>query len=168
MKILNAGQIREWDQYTMAHEPISSIELMERAAVKCVDWLQEHDYLQYPFVIFCGKGNNGGDGLAIARMLLQKQCTVSVYILEFGHLGTDDFQTNLKRLHQFKGVDLHFIQSEENFHQFNKGEVVIDALFGSGLNRSLEGIVKKLVDKINDSGCTVISIDVPSGLTVDH
>jgi ADP-dependent NAD(P)H-hydrate dehydratase / NAD(P)H-hydrate epimerase len=168
MKILNAGQIREWDQYTMAHEPVSSIELMERAAGKCVDWLQENTFLQYPFVIFCGKGNNGGDGLAIARMLLQKQCMVSVYILEFGHLGTEDFQTNLKRLHQFKTVDIHYIQSEENFHQFKTSEVIIDALFGSGLNRSLEGITAKLVDKINNSGCTIIAIDVPSGLPVDH
>ena len=168
MKILNAGQIREWDQYTIAHEPISSIELMERAAGKCVDWLQENGFLQYPFAIFCGKGNNGGDGLAIARMLLQKQCTVSVYILEFGHLGTEDFQTNLKRLHQFKALDVHFIQSEKNFHPFNKSEVVIDALFGSGLNRSLEGIIAKLVDEINSSGCPVIAIDVPSGLPVDH
>jgi len=168
MKILNAGQIREWDQYTIKHEPVSSIELMERAAGKCADWLQENDFLQYPFVIFCGKGNNGGDGLAIARMLLQKQCTVSIYILEFGHLGTEDFQTNLKRLHQIKTADIHYIQSEENFHQFNKNEVIVDALFGSGLNRSLEGITAKLVDKINSSGCTKIAIDVPSGLPVDH
>lgn len=168
MKILNAAQIREWDQYTIEHEPISSIELMERAAGRCMDWLEENNFLQYPFLVFCGKGNNGGDGLAIARMLLQKQCTVSVYILEFGHLGTEDFQTNLKRLHQFKTVDIHFIQSEENFPHFNGNEIVIDALFGSGLNRPLEGITASLVDRINRSGCATIAVDVPSGLPVDH
>ncbi|HEV8284149.1 MAG TPA: NAD(P)H-hydrate dehydratase [Chitinophagaceae bacterium] len=168
MKILNAQQIREWDQYTIRHEPMSSIELMERAAAQCVGWLEENDFLKYPFTVFCGKGNNGGDGLAIARMLLQKQCMVSVHILEFGHLGTEDFQTNLKRLHQYKAVSIHFIQSEENFHELDKNEIIIDALFGSGLNRPLEGLTAKLVDNINRSGCKIISIDTPSGLPVDH
>ncbi len=168
MKILNAQQIREWDQYTIQHEPISSIELMERAAGQCVNWLEENNFLQFPFTIFCAKGNNGGDGLAIARMLLQKQCMVSVHILEFGHLGTEDFQINLKRLHQYKTVDIHFIQSEENFRELDKNEIVIDALFGSGLNRPLEGVTEKLVEHINNSGCKIIAIDVPSGLPVDH
>ena len=128
MKILNGEQIRQWDQYTIDQEPVSSIELMERAAHKCVDWLEDKNLLQYPFRIFCGKGNNGGDGLAIARMLLQKQCMVSVHILEFGHLGTEDFQTNLKKLHQEKGADIHFIQGQENFPQFNKKEIVVHKL----------------------------------------
>ena len=168
MKILSAAQIREWDQYTIHHEPVSSIELMERAAGHCVDWLEENNFLQYPFAVFCGKGNNGGDGLAIARMLLQKQCVVSVHILEFGHLGTDDFQINLKRLHQFKSASIQFIQSEENFHELNKNEIVIDALFGSGLNRPLDGITAKIVEHLNNSGCEIVAIDVPSGLPVDH
>jgi hydroxyethylthiazole kinase-like uncharacterized protein yjeF len=168
MKILNGEQIRQWDQYTIDQQPVSSIELMERAAGKCVDWLEDENFLQYPFRIFCGKGNNGGDGLAIARMLLQKQCMVTVHILEFGHIGTQDFQSNLKRLHQEKGADIHFIQSEENFPELNNNEIVIDALFGSGLNRPLEGITAALVDLINNSTCKVVAVDVPSGLPVDH
>jgi ADP-dependent NAD(P)H-hydrate dehydratase / NAD(P)H-hydrate epimerase len=168
MKILNGEQIRQWDQFTIGHEPVASIELMERAAGTCVDWLEEKNLLQYPFRIFCGKGNNGGDGLAIARILLQRQCMVSVHILEFGHLGTDDFQTNLKKLHQEKGADIHFIQGHENFPQFNEKEIIVDALFGSGLNRPLEGITAALVKHINNSGCKVIAVDVPSGLRVDH
>ncbi len=118
MKILSAEEIRLWDQYTIEHEPISSINLMERAAGKCVDWLLH----QYPdaasFGIFCGKGNNGGDGLAIARMLMQQNYPVTIYILEFGHKGTDDFQTNLARLHQLPEADIHFVQSEEQFSSF--------------------------------------------------
>jgi hydroxyethylthiazole kinase-like uncharacterized protein yjeF len=168
MKILNGEQIRQWDQYTIDQQPVSSIELMERAAGKCVDWLEDENFLQYPFRIFCGKGNNGGDGLAIARMLLQKQCMVTVHILEFGHIGTQDFQSNLKRLHQEKGADIHFIQSEENFPELNNNEIVIDALFGSGLNRPLEGITAALVELINNSTCKVVAVDVPSGLPVDH
>ena len=80
MKILSAEEIRLWDQYTIEYEPISSINLMERAAGKCIDWLLQ----QYPgresFCIFCGKGNNGGDGLAIARILLEQNYPVTVFI----------------------------------------------------------------------------------------
>lgn len=168
MKILNAPQIREWDQYTIQHEPISSIDLMERAAAECVKWLEDENLFDRSFKIFCGKGNNGGDGLAIARMLSQKECKVSVYILEFGHLGTEDFQINLERLHQYAAVEIKFIQAEQQFPLFENNEVIIDALFGSGLNRPLEGVTAKLVEHINDSRYEIISIDMPSGLPVDH
>lgn len=175
MKILTAEQIRAWDQFTIEHEPITSIDLMERAASKCFEWLEENNWLIFPFTIFCGKGNNGGDGLAIARMLANRGCTVSVYILEFGHKGTEDFQANLARLHQYPAVTIQFIQEESpegvngtNFHELSKNTVVIDALFGSGLARPLDGITSKLVDHINGSGCTVIAIDIPSGMAVDR
>jgi NAD(P)H-hydrate epimerase len=174
MKILSAEDIRQWDQYTIQHEPIASINLMERAAGQCVDWLEENGYTENArptpinrgreFAIFCGKGNNGGDGLAIASLLALKEHTVTVHILEMGHKGTDDFQTNLSRLHQYPGVDIRFIQTEENFHELKAGEIVIDALYGSGLNRGIDGITAKLVEHINDSGCPIISIDIPSGL----
>ena len=168
MKILKADQIRSWDQYTIGHEPIASIDLMERAASKCFEWLDNNGWFVNPFAIFCGKGNNGGDGLAIARMLAGRGCNVSVYILEFGHKGTDDFQTNLARLHQYPAVDIHFIQEESSFHTLSQENVIIDALFGSGLTRPLEGFTARLVDHINNSGCAVIAIDVPSGMSVDQ
>jgi NAD(P)H-hydrate epimerase len=168
MKILTAEQIRAWDQFTIEQEPIVSIDLMERAASKCCEWLEENNWFVYPFAIFCGKGNNGGDGLAIARMLANRGCTVSVHILEFGHRGTEDFQANLARLHQYPAVTIQFIQDESNFHQLSRDTVVIDALFGSGLSRPLDGITSKLVEYINDSRCTVIAIDIPSGMSVDY
>ena len=97
MEILSADQIRAWDEYTMQHEPIASIDLMERAAASCFTWLEKNGYADRSFSIYCGKGNNGGDGLALARMLSLLECPVTVNILEFGHLGTDDFQANLGR-----------------------------------------------------------------------
>jgi ADP-dependent NAD(P)H-hydrate dehydratase / NAD(P)H-hydrate epimerase len=168
MKILKADQIRSWDQYTIEHEPIASIDLMERAAAKCFEWLDDNGWLVQSFAVFCGKGNNGGDGLAIARMLAERGCKVSVYILEFGHKGTGDFQTNLARLHEYPAVDIHFIQDETILHPLSIDTVVIDALFGSGLTRPSDGITSKLIDHINNSGCTIIAIDVPSGMSVDQ
>ena len=91
-----------------------------------------------------------------------------MHILEFGHKGTDDFQTNLARLHQYPDVSIRFIQTEENFPELNADDIIIDALLGSGLNRGLEGVTAKLVTHINESGCYVISIDIPSGLFTDR
>src|SRR5580765_4643180 len=98
MHVLSSQQIRAWDEYTIQHEPITSIDLMERASGACFRWLHDHHYLPHQFAVFCGKGNNGGDGLALARML-SGESKVVVYILEFGHKGTEDFQANLARLH---------------------------------------------------------------------
>lgn len=169
MKIYSAEQTRQWDQFTITQEPILSIDLMERAATACLDWLEQHEFLDppRPVYIFCGKGNNGGDGLALARLLLLRKIPVSTYILEFGNLGTPDFQTNLARLHPLNG-HIHFIHSEAQFPEIPTGVLILDALFGSGLNRPLEGLSGALVHHLNISGNTIISIDIPSGLSVDR
>jgi hydroxyethylthiazole kinase-like uncharacterized protein yjeF len=166
MEILSAGQIRAWDEYTMQHEPISSIDLMERAATAALAWLEKNGYSGRSVSIFCGKGNNGGDGLALARLLTALDNIVTVYILEFGHLGTADFQINLARLH-LAPVEVRFIQGPEHFYAIPPGEVLIDALLGSGLNRQLDGVTAQLVNHLNQSGAEIIAIDIPSGLFVD-
>ena len=166
MLLLSAQQIQEWDAFTMLHEPIQSIDLMERAAERCVDWISGNHFSDKKIKIFCGKGNNGGDGLAIARLLLRNNYDVEVYILEFGAKGTDDFQINLHLLHQLT-TEIHFIQSSEFIPVIEKSDVVIDALYGSGLNRPLQLLSKEIVEQINQSGATIISIDVPSGMSID-
>jgi len=166
MEIFSAAQIRAWDEFTIQHETISSTGLMERAAAACFSWLESGGYLDSSFTVYCGKGNNGGDGLAIARMLSAQACPVTVQILEFGHRGTDDFQANLARLHPTP-VEISFVQAEESFHAIPSGNIVIDALFGSGLNRALEGVTAALVGHINSSGNEIIAIDIPSGLSSD-
>ncbi|HXO77682.1 MAG TPA: NAD(P)H-hydrate dehydratase, partial [Puia sp.] len=165
MEIFSAEQIRAWDAYTISHEPISSIDLMERAASSCLSWLEKNNYLGRSFSIYCSKGNNGGDGLALARMLSAQDCPVTVNILEFGHIGTEDFQVNLARLHPTP-VEVRFIQGTEHFYPVEPGEVLIDALFGSGLNRKLEGVAEELVRHLNASGNEIIAIDIPSGMFV--
>lgn len=164
--IFSAEQLRAWDEFTIKSEPVSSLDLMERAANACVEWLQQSKYIASPYAIFCGKGNNGGDGLAIARLLTHKGRKVVVYILEFGHKGTEDFQQNLARL-QSMTADIRFIQSSANFPVLSPTDVIIDALLGSGLNRPLEGVTAELVAHLNNLANDVISIDIPSGLFVD-
>ncbi len=166
MKVLNAQQIHNWDAYTIAHEPIMSADLMERAAQACTDFILQQAMLDKQFKIFCGKGNNGGDGLAIARQLKERNYNVSVFIIEFGAVGTEDFQTNLQRLHE-TAVNIHFIQSEEFFPAITEADVIIDALYGSGLNRPLKNLSAALVNHINQSKAFIVSIDVPSGMFID-
>src|SRR5258708_30369259 len=98
MEILSAEQIRAWDEYTKQHEPIASIDLMERAAASCFSWLEKNGYLDRSFSVYCGKGNNGGDGLALARMLAVQDCPATVLVLAFGLIVTQDFHFNLSPL----------------------------------------------------------------------
>lgn len=165
MKIFSSEQIKKWDNYTIVNEPVASIDLMERASTACFNWLI-HSFNKNEFKIFCGKGNNGGDGLAVARMLAEKEYIVSVYILESEHQGTQDFQTNLERLQQVS-QKIFFIRSAEDIPVINENEVVVDAIFGTGLNKPPGGISALLIEHINASDAVVISIDIPSGLYAD-
>lgn len=163
MKILSPEQIRDWDQYTITHEPITSLELMERAATRCTEWILSQYFGSKQIKIFCGKGNNGGDGLAIARLLSERGVKAEVYIIELGALGTEDFQSNLHRLHSYP-INIHFVQSPDFFPDITSEDLVIDAILGSGISRHLEGLYKEVVSHIKSSKATVISIDVPTGL----
>lgn len=168
MKIFSAEQISAWDEYTIREEPIASIDLMERAAKRCVEWIQKVYPTQLGYAIFCGKGNNGGDGLAIARLLAENGKQIQLHILEFGFPGTVDFQQNLARLHQYPSIQIQYIQQENKIYPIKQDVIVIDALFGSGLNRKLEGLSADLVQNINHSNKIVLSIDIPSGLFCDQ
>jgi len=166
MLILSAKQIHEWDQHTIRNKPVASVDLMESAAIRCFQWIQQHNLLPNKFTIFCGKGNNGGDGLALARLLTRQGAEVMVHILELGQKGTGDFQTNLTRLHE-AGIAVHYIQSSEHFPAVAPGNIIIDALFGTGLNRRLDGLTAQLVEHLNAMPNTVICLDMPSGLLAD-
>jgi len=168
VQILSAEQIKQWDRYTIEHEPISSIDLMERAAGKCVEWIQSKNWQRNTFHIFCGKGNNGGDGLVIARQLLQDGYNIRVYILEPGTKGSPDFQINLQRLHDLGFKDIYLLQSSDQFPSIGIDELIVDALFGSGLNKALDGLAQQVVEHINKCKTTIISIDLPSGLFMDR
>ena len=161
MKILTPSQIRAVDAFTIEREPVFSINLMERAASACADWIATHLDVQRKIAVFAGPGNNGGDGLAIARILKWMNCAVSVYMLVESDKLSPDALINYQRLTEFNPV----ILNGKNMPGLSSAStIVIDALFGVGLSRRLDGLAAQTVAHINRSGCTTVSIDMPSGL----
>lgn len=167
MKILNKQQIKQADQATIKNEPVDSIDLMERAAYSCFRWLEDNISLDTDEIhVFCGVGNNGGDGLAIARMLYEEDFPTATNLVHFSENMSDNFITNYKRAEEI-GIHPLSIHSKDDFPEINKGDVVIDAIFGIGLDRPATGFTKALIEHINKSGATIYAIDVPSGLYID-
>lgn len=165
--ILNASQIRAWDAFTIENEPVKSVDLMERSALACFHWLEIRDLTSRSFHIFCGKGNNGGDGLALGRILLQAGALVELHVLTSENMGTADFQCNLQRWKDYSKREINWLKEPGDFPVLTSNSLVIDALFGSGLNRSLDGINALLVSFLNENAREIISIDLPSGLMSD-
>lgn len=167
MKLLSAQQIHELDQYTIENEPIASIELMERAARACTDFLMSN-YEGLNFYIVAGTGNNGGDGLAIARQLDELKQSVRVCVIGRAANGSTDFKTNLERLKLHPKIKIEIYNPEENVPEEELEEgVLVDALFGTGLTRPAEGGYKKVIKWINELTIPVVSIDLPSGMSAD-
>ncbi|ELR70298.1 NAD(P)HX epimerase / NAD(P)HX dehydratase [Fulvivirga imtechensis AK7] len=166
MKILSAEQVREVDKYTIENEPIPSIDLMERAAHAFTDWLISHFSPKSKVAVICGTGNNGGDGLAVARMLLGKKYQVDTFAVKRSNEASADFKINEKRLNEIKPV--REVTTEKGIPLLEEFDVIIDGLFGSGLSREVQGLHADVVEMINKSRKTVVSIDIPSGLFTDH
>ncbi|MBQ9672658.1 MAG: NAD(P)H-hydrate dehydratase [Prevotella sp.] len=168
MKIFTSTQIRELDKYTIEHEPIKSIDLMERAARTLTRAITERWPRTVPVVVFAGPGNNGGDAMAVARMLIEQDYQVQTYLFNItGHLSADCTE-NKKRLCDKKGMPLLTeITQEFDPPKLEQGMLVVDGLFGSGLNKPLAGGFAALVKYINASKADVVSIDVPSGLMTE-
>lgn len=166
-KIFSTAQIKAADVYTIANEPISSIDLMERASFACVNWIIKSISKENEIKVFCGHGNNGGDGLAIARLLLNVNYKVNCYLLQSNNYS-DDNTINQQRLEQTHPNQIHYLSSITTCPQINKTDVVIDALLGTGLNKVPEGLYADVIYLINQSLAHVISIDVPSGLFCDE
>lgn len=164
MKILNPQQLKLADNYTINNLPISSIALMERAAIACSNFILNHFQKLNKIIIICGKGNNGGDGLAIARLLLDKNYTVEVYIIEHTAHSTLDNKENLQR---YKGKITNINSFEDLNIATTTNTLLIDALLGSGLNKPLTGLVKQVMKKLNGVDCHKLAIDIPTGLFAD-
>ncbi len=169
MKIFPAPKIRELDAFTIQNEPVASIDLMERAALTFAKWMQEkYPDENCPLYFFCGSGNNGGDGLAVARILQQRFYNCSVFLVSTGGEMSADCQTNLQCLEKMRSVPIQKIETENDFPVPPENAILIDAIFGSGLNRPLEGLPARLIERLNSLPNERVAIDIPSGLFADR
>ncbi|MBK9637231.1 MAG: NAD(P)H-hydrate dehydratase [Bacteroidetes bacterium] len=167
IKVFSSQQIKQADEATLRHKNISELQLMEHAAECCTSWILENYAPGFSFAIFCGKGNNGGDGLAIARQLFSRGKNIDVYLVEETGKETNCFTENLKAWKSINGSSTISISNNKQVPEFKDSTIIIDALFGIGLNRPIESPVAEIIQEINSSPCKIISIDVPSGLFCD-
>jgi NAD(P)H-hydrate epimerase len=169
MKILSIDKIREADLFTIQNEPIAGIDLMERAANACFYWLITNIPNHKKIRVICGTGNNGGDGLAIARLMALKGYSTEVFLVGAPGKLSHDCRINYDRLVEMTSVRCKVIKEKDHLPDFDAGEdIVIDALFGSGLTRPVTGFLAGVIRHINDQRSITISIDVPSGLFCDE
>lgn len=166
MKVLTSEQIRKADAHTIKHEPISSVDLMERASMAFVRTLLLLRPNDTEYIIFTGPGNNGGDGLVIARLLSEKGKHVSLVNVEFTEIYSSDFLVNRDRL---KGSEVQIIDVSqlEGLPKVCEKTIIIDSIFGSGLSRPVEGFPASVINHINSLNNIVVSVDIPSGLFHD-
>lgn len=181
MKILSANQMCQADQETIKNEPVSSLSLMERASKKVFYWIQNYfaqslisDLINTEFHIFCGIGNNGGDGLVLARLLSNFAFQINVYVVVFSDKRSNNFEANFEKTKAILNIKIVELKTEEDLQKISipknsQNDWIIDAIFGYGLNRVPEKIAAKTIELINkSSNKNVISIDIPSGLFADE
>lgn len=164
MKILTGGQFRELDRFTISHLPIASIDLMERASQAVADVIRQRYAADRRVIVFAGPGGNGGDGLAVARLLAQDGRDVTAYLFNVNGRLSEDCATNRQRLADTVGATFIEVRDEFRFPELRSTDVVIDALFGTGLSKALDGGFALVARGINKSSATVVAIDTPSGL----
>ncbi|WP_372767190.1 NAD(P)H-hydrate dehydratase [Lutibacter sp.] len=167
MYVLSSKQIQKADKATIKNVGITSVDLMENAATSCFQWL--HNRLQRDNIqihVFCGIGNNGGDGLVIARYLHLHNYRVNCYIVNFSDKRTEEFLVNYQRLKEIRQMPID-LKSEKDFPEINASDMVVDAIFGIGLTRNPEGFTKKLIQYLNKKKVFTVAIDIPSGLFCD-
>lgn len=164
MKIISSSQLKELDKYTIIHEPITSIDLMERAAHALTTAIIKRWDKSFQIVVFAGPGNNGGDALAVARMLAQKGYSVEVFLFNTKNQLSEECRINLERLKTCGTIYFTEISTQFDPPVLSEKHLVIDGLFGTGLNKPLNGGFAAVVKYINASKAQVTAIDIPSGL----
>ncbi len=167
MKIFSAEQIYAADKATIKNQGITSDALMERAAEQLFNWM--HLRMQgdrSKILLFCGIGNNGGDGLALARHLQEHDYNIAVYVVSYSEKRSDDFLTNLERLKDLK-VEPHFLENGDDLPEIGGEDTIVDAIFGLGLNRPPDDWVVALFEHLHRSEAFTLSVDIPSGLYTD-
>jgi len=168
MKIFSKEQIYQGDKLTAERQGISSDDLMERAGTQIFNWLHARmQGAQVPVHVFCGIGNNGGDGLVLARHLITHGYNAITYVVNCSDKRSKDFLVNYDRIKTVTKEWPNMLTCKEDFPAIHKDDIIVDAVFGIGLNRSIDDWVKQLFIHFRQSQAFTLSIDVPSGLFVD-
>lgn len=165
--MISCKEMREADRRAIEDIGIPGIVLMENAAIRVIENIDFHRFNS--FLLICGVGNNGGDGLAIARHLFLRKKKVKVYILGDTNRGTDEFQINLNIIINL-GVDMVIVDGNDTScltKDLKSYEVVVDSIFGIGLKREIHGLIEEVINHTNYSGKYIISVDIPSGINGD-
>jgi len=163
MKVFTSDDIRKIDSATMQLEPVTPAGLMERAASTLFQRIKDLVAPDRKINIFAGPGNNGGDGLVLARLMHEEGYFVRVYVVETGSAHSAEFKLNAERLER-SGIIQVTIADPGQFPSISRDEVIIDAIFGTGLRKSPAGLAAGVIHRINATGAYIISVDVPSGL----
>jgi ADP-dependent NAD(P)H-hydrate dehydratase / NAD(P)H-hydrate epimerase len=164
MKLFTTAQIAELDRYTIENVPISDIDLMERASRQISGWILNKFSADKRIAVFAGPGNNGGDAIAVSRMLKEKNYSVDLYLPDFGRELGPSPAINLQRFKDQGLAGIYTLHDSDPLPDLHSYDILIDGLFGSGLSRPLTGFPSKLVKHMNDAGVRIIAIDIPSGL----
>ncbi|MCH7767692.1 MAG: NAD(P)H-hydrate dehydratase [Nitrospinae bacterium] len=174
MKVATAAEMRAIDREAIEGAGIPSLELMEQAGRQVVGVISERysPLATRRVVVVCGRGNNGGDGLVVARMLLGSGCPTEVILLARAKDLSDDALTNYERLYEHHGHRIHEAPDEEallsHAPHFEKCDLLVDAIFGTGLNSPAEGRYAEAIRRMNATGKPIVAVDIPSGLSADE
>lgn len=156
---VNAAQMKAADQYTIQKLGVPSLELMEHAAQACVQVLEDEKVDLSHVCVVCGSGNNGGDGFAIARILQNNRYSVETFCVGNPEHYTEETQEQMHRLQECGGKITYGMPQEDSY------SVVIDAVFGVGLSRKVEGRYRQVIEQMNRMRGTKFAVDIPSGLS---
>lgn len=156
---VNAAQVKAADQYTIQKLGVPSLELMEHAAQACVQVLEDEKVDLSHVCVVCGSGNNGGDGFAIARILQNNRYSVETFCVGNPEHYTEETQEQMHRLQECGGKITYGMPQEDSY------SVVIDAVFGVGLSRKVEGRYRQVIEQMNRMRGTKFAVDIPSGLS---
>lgn len=165
MKIFTSEQIRAIDKFTIENEPVSSADLMERASLRLYNWIEKRFGRAKHFVIFAGPGNNGGDSLALSRILHNNGYSVEIHYVKFSDKTSADWEHNRIRIEKETPVRFNELTNEDQFPMISSDDIIIDSVFGTGLTRPPVGLPAEVIKRINLSGARKISVDIPSGLS---
>ncbi|WP_299117130.1 NAD(P)H-hydrate dehydratase [uncultured Winogradskyella sp.] len=168
MKVFSKEQIYEGDKVTEERQKLPPSELMERAGLQIFNWMHMRmQGAQVPIHIFCGIGNNGGDGLVLARHLITHGYNVETYVVNCGNSRSKDFLISYDKVKEVTKKWPQLLKCESDFPEIHKDDIIVDAIFGIGLNRTIEDWIKALFHHFKDSEAFTLSVDIPSGLYTD-